>query len=134
MANYYGTGITNYFAVKDTAAFKAALEPHPFSVYDDAKSGKVTVVSNDPDGSGSLDYIDWDTDEEWVLAEQIVPHLADGEVAVLIHVGHLKAAYVSGYAIAVHSDGRTVEVNLESEIMARASEALGVQNINSPSN
>lgn len=134
MANYYGTGITNYFAVKDTAAFKAALEPHPFAVYEDARSGKVTVVSADPDESGSLDCMDWDTDEEWVLAEQIVPHLQDGEVAVLIHVGHLKAAYVSGFAVAVHSDGRTVDVNLETEIMTRASKAFGVQNISSPSN
>lgn len=138
MSNYYGSGRSNYFAVKDIAAFKLAVEPHDFRVHEHHEGGTVCVLSEEPDGTGSFfrnlyDEDDELLDEDWSLVEQIVPHLKDGEVAVLIHVGSEKMRYLSGYAVAVHSDGRTVELHLEEEIIARAKATFGVETIDGPS-
>ncbi len=136
VANYYGMGRTNTFAVKDVAALKAALEPHDFRVLerDDffpIEKGDVSIFADDGDGTG--DWSRWvDNSEdpenpvELYVPDMIAEHLRDGEVAVFQHVGHEKQRYLNGYAVAVHSDGRQIVVNLD-DVIRQAKDQWGLK-------
>lgn len=125
MANWYGAARTNYFRVKDPEAFKRWLSD--FEVVVIEKDGRYGFYSNDEYG-GFPSYRHNDETGEYVdidLANELSGHLVAGEVAVLIENGAEKLRYLSGWAQAVASDGRTVAVNL-SDIYDKAKEAFGV--------
>lgn len=68
--------------------------------------------------------LDWKVDWGLLLA----PHLAEGEVAVLMESGSESGTtvnYVSGYALAIAWDGRVTSVNLR-DIYAKAAAEFGV--------
>lgn len=138
MANYYGMGRTNTFAVKDVAALKDALELHDFEVLDretdgTGQRGQVSIFVNDPDGVGEwARWIETDDgeDDELFVPDMIAPHLRDGEVAVFQHVGHEKQRYLTGYAVAVHSDGRQISIALD-DVIVQAKQQWGVEKISS---
>lgn len=137
MANYYGVGRTNYFAVKDGEAFKADMAALPVEVITREDENGETLygfMDANPDGAG----LDWsrfieledengepfhtDIDIDWTGL--LASHLKDGWVAIIMETGAEKYRYMMGYAIAVNSKGETREVNLDREIM-RLSEELG---------
>lgn len=130
MANYYGTTRTNYFAVKDGAAFEKELEDFPVQIISQTGEDGVTrygFLDSNVDGAG-LDWSYWDHDTDdsveidWlgILAK----HLADGEVAIIMEVGAEKYRYLVGTAIAVNNKGETREVDLNKDI-ARLALELG---------
>ncbi|MES2657195.1 MAG: hypothetical protein V4689_01185 [Verrucomicrobiota bacterium] len=125
MANYYATARSNYFAVKDENAFRewaertglSILEPdHHEKVADGIRRFAITPKSGGDDDGWPISRLDPDTDgwEDIDVCDELWPHLADNEVAVLLEVGSEKLRYVTGTAVAVNNKGRTVRVNLES--------------------
>ena len=127
MANYYGRGRTNVFAVKDVQALRNALECQDFEV-EERSPGCVAIFAADADGLGDWSrWIDGDDgeDEEFFVPEMIAAHLQPDQVAVFVHAGSEKLRYVTGYSIAVHSDGRRIRLDLD-EIIRVAAEVFAV--------
>ena len=143
MANFYGAARSNYFEVKNPQAFLAWVEtvsglgcwkadPAPiqseeseaekqrrnriFKVYStDGDTGCWPSTIEDDNG----DFVDFD------LVTDMAPHLADGQVAVLMESGAEKLRYVCGNAVAFTNEGKVVQVNLD-DIYKKATEAFGV--------
>jgi hypothetical protein len=120
MANYYGIGRTNYFRVKDEAAFREAVEGlSGMTLRTRSESDLFMLMDDNPDGGG------WcvlpkgadgeaDLDAEYVdIADFLAAHLADGEVAIVMESGHEKYRYVTGWAIAVNSRGERKCVSID---------------------
>jgi len=128
MANYYGVGRTNYFAVKSAEDFTAEMANYPVEVITREQDGVTLygLLDADSDGGGwNWSYVaeleDEDgepieTDLEIDWAEVFARHLADGWVAILMETGAEKYRYVSGYALAVNSKGESHEINLSRDI------------------
>lgn len=136
MSNYYGVGRTNYFKVKDPELFKEAVNRLSGLLLVESSScpGQFMLMDDNPDGGGwcvtdlsqpRLD--DFNTEEEFLRAckaweesrddfdldEFISEHLADGEVAILLEVGHEQHRYLTGWAIAINNKGERRRVNLD---------------------
>jgi len=122
MANYYATARTNYFEVKDPDKFKAFVAKMPDLVLIektvcDAKRKRTLYgfyVEN-PDGGGFPTV--WATRKgQWqdvALCNATARHLKDGEIAIFVEAGHEKSRYVTGYAIAINSKGKSVELCID---------------------
>jgi hypothetical protein len=120
MANYYGIGRTNYFRVKDEAAFREAVEGlSGMTLRTRSESDLFMLMDDNPDGGGwcvlpkgADGEADWDA--EYVdIADFLAAHLADGEVAIVMESGHEKYRYVTGWAIAVNSRGERKCVSID---------------------
>lgn len=122
MANYYATTRSNYFRVKDTAAFEAWCADNSLEHWTDTKDGDTYhAISADTgdsggwpsqryeeDDDGAGDYVDINFDAE--LADFLDPR----DVAILLEVGSEKLRYLVGVAVAIHPDGRTHHLNIGS--------------------
>ena len=114
MANYYASGRSNYFRVKDVEAFKNEVKViGSLEVYE--KDGFISLLSNNEGGfpndhfdEYADDYleIDWDA----IFAK----HLADEEVAIIMEAGSEKLRYINGYAVAYNNKGESRIVTLNS--------------------
>lgn len=122
MANWYGTSRSNYFRVKDRAAFDAWLKTVPDirvseadASEDPGREGKIGLFSSGEYGDFPASRYDEDKDDDLPLdlLAELALHLADGEVAVLMTVGAEKERYVTGWAWAVDSKGATVQLSLD---------------------
>lgn len=129
MANWYGTARSNYFRVKDEVAFKKWVETLgeiTLFTHDD-KPGLFALASRGEFG----DWPNWrftsdGTDSEHLdLLEELWPHLAQGEVAVIMESGAEKLRYVTGWSEAVNWHGKRVAVHLD-DIYAKAAKAFRV--------
>lgn len=116
MANYYGTGRTNWFAVKDAEAFKAEMEKFSVEVGEDVIDEQpVYALFGLSDEGMPWSYWDEDTDDhidiEWdkVLSR----HLADDWVCVLQEVGNEKMRYVGGMSLAFNNKGDSKHIMLD---------------------
>ncbi len=115
MANYYASARSNYFRVKDLAAFRAAMTPLSVEVVgNDDDPQQVALLSDDEAGwpSGYWDEAS-DTDVEVDVAELVAGHLADGWVAVFMEAGHEKLRYVAGCATAINAAGQVRQIRLD---------------------
>ena len=131
MANYYATARSNYFAVKDRAAFEAwageaGLEVLPGD--DERNMGRVMITPVPESGGGwpserlNRETGEWD---EFDVFGELGGHLRDHEIAILFEVGSEKLRYVSGSAVAVNWQGDVECLDLN-EIYERASSKFGV--------
>jgi hypothetical protein len=126
MATYVEHARTNYFKVKDEAAFKKDMER--FQVTLDKWQGRFAVL---------FDYYvpthaeDEETGEEFetdFMVNWVAPHLQEDSIAVLSCIGYEGMRYVGGYAQAVDHDGDEVWLNLlQINKMARAHWGKGVE-------
>jgi len=119
---------SNYFCVKDEAAFRSWAENLDLVVFTNDR-GRFGFYSNTDDGGFPTERITEGGEEELDLVCELGMHLADGEIAVLMEVGHEKARYVSGFAVALNNAGKRVEFSL-SDIYQKAAETFHV-NVNS---
>ena len=131
MANYYESARTNYFRVKDIAAFIAFMDTVPGSEYHVGKTADSFCVLFTEEGVPNVRYNeeapdDEDPYEEFDFMEELAPHLADGSIAVLQGSGAEKLRYVTGYSIAVDNTGKQVSVNID-DIYALAKKEFGEQ-------
>lgn len=135
MANYYGVGRTNYFAVKSAEDFTAEMANYPVEVITRDGEDGVTLYglmdANSDGGGWDWSYVaemedengePYETDLEIDWAEVFARHLVDGWVAILMETGAEKYRYVSGYALAVNSKGESHEINLSRDIAKLALE------------
>lgn len=126
MANYYETARTNYFRVKDEAAFRAFMDTVPGSEVhgSSTKPGMFCVLFTEDGVSSSRfneETEDWD---EFDFMEELAPHLADKSIAVLEATGAEKLRYVCGYAVAINNKGERISININ-EIYKLATEEFG---------
>jgi hypothetical protein len=115
MANWYGHARTNYFRVKDQEAFAQwAKSRGNLEVIRDAE-GRVGLLSDHEYGGWPDFKYDEATDEtqECDLFQDVAAHLQEGSVAVFMEVGAEKLRYLTGFALAVNSQGETVETSLD---------------------
>lgn len=126
MANWYGTSRSNYFRVKEEAAFRQWADNLHLGIFEhDQDHGLFAIHPGDWCDNGSWPSCDLETDEEIDIADQLSKHLAEGQVAVLMTAGAEKLRYITGYAIAVNADGDVVSVSLD-DIYAKAAESFKV--------
>jgi hypothetical protein len=129
MANWYGSARSNYFAVKDEAAFREWADKNSLQIFiSENHPGLFAIApSNDGDDGGwpSL-FFDDETgeDRDFEVTDEIVPHLAEGHVAVLMEIGAEKLRYLTGHATAVSSNGASITINLR-DIYEKAAELGG---------
>jgi hypothetical protein len=116
MANDCGRARSNYFHVVDVDALRDAL-PEDIAVQahtDDPTS--IALFSEECDtGNWPNSVYNEDTDEydDIDLVDLIAPHVVDGDVVVLMEVGHQKMRYVYGNAVAFNNKRETLVVNLD---------------------
>ena len=116
MANYYGVGRTNYFRVKDEAAFLSDLEEiEGVRIHDEIRKDgqRWFMLMDDNDDGWCLSWKDErkDAAEIW-LPEVIARYLIDDEVAIIMESGHEKYRYVSGWAVAINNKGDFKQLTL----------------------
>jgi hypothetical protein len=127
MANYTATARSNYFAVKDAAAFKDWCADRDLEVWDGSNENAARFAiapSNDSDTGGWPELLDDDCNVTEDLCEALAGHLVDGEVAVLLEIGNEKLRFLIGTATAIHSSGKRIDLTL-GEIYTRARRAFG---------
>lgn len=115
MANYYGTARTNYFRVKDVAAFEAWVEKHHLDVNWDSRPGRqgLVAVFGDGDEGGTFNLLNDAEDDSLDIADEIAAHLADDSIAVIMEAGAEKMRYITGWAVAINSKGERVQISLD---------------------
>jgi hypothetical protein len=133
MADWCGTARSNYFQVRDEAAFRDWAEkrnlhvferpstensPRSFGFYSEDEYGgwpSLDVELEEETGDGSID-----------LFAELPQHLQEGQIAVLMEIGAEKHRYLTGVAVAVDHAGKTVEVTLD-DIYQSAANALNCE-------
>lgn len=119
MANYYGSGRTNYFLVKDAEEFKKDIDALGvgFEVVSRTNAQgtvHVALLSEDESGFPADTYNEETEDYETISWEEIFgKHLVDGSVAIIIEVGSEKLRYLNGYAVAYNNKGESKSIGLE---------------------
>lgn len=101
MANYEAHCRSNYFRVKDEAAFRTWAESLYLTVIE--QDGPVVQdrrlgIHPDPYADEGWPSYDPELDQEIDLEAQLQEHLAPGEVAILMEVGHEKLRYLAASA------------------------------------
>jgi hypothetical protein len=124
--DWIGSARTNYFRVKDAAAFVAAMEPFDVCVLKREEDPLFFGLAATTDGGDWPSFDEEDEDLDFV--ETVRVHLQDGEVAVFMTVGAEGMRYLTGYAIAVNSVGERVDVDID-DIYEAAKLKFGVSNI-----
>lgn len=118
MANYYGVGKTNSFAVKDIEAFRNEVGEYAVEIAVREEGGKtlVTLFDSDDNGAG-FPWETWnhetDEAEEIDWADIFARHLVEGWVAIIYEVGNEKYRYLVGVAHAFNSKGESRTINID---------------------
>lgn len=128
MANWYGIARTNFVKVKDYDALVKFIEGLPIEV--EPHPTAPNFVSFSPADNDTGDFDHWLTgddggDECWYWP-QIAEHFAEGQVLIVMTVGHEKSRYLTGYASAVTWDGRVANINID-DIYEKAVREFGVE-------
>ena len=111
MANYEGVARSNYFQVLDVDAFRTWAKDLELEVIEDAdEPGAVGLISRTDDGAWPA--CDLETMEDIDFGKLLAQHLAPGQIAILMEIGHEKTCYLGGYAVAINSEGRQVSIGL----------------------
>ncbi len=127
MANFYGTGRSNYVEVTDVEKFKSLCKKFDleFITEKQGKKTKVGFLTNSEDGDLPYDIYDEDT-EDMIEVEPLIEFshlLKDEEVLVFQFAGAEKHRYITGSSIAINNKQETVRVDLN-DILTKA-ESLG---------
>lgn len=120
---------SNYFAVRDMAAFEAFCERHDMKMITESRdtvrcgflSPREVMFEDEMEDDLEDDEDEEEGESDWMSA--LASHIADGEVAVVMQVGNDKMRFLAAHAWAVNSQGATQELDLD-EIYMRAG-ALG---------
>ena len=113
MANWYGSSRSNYFRVKDHAAFLKWAEDCGLGVFESRQdTGLFAIHGGESTEDGSWPSYDVEHDTEIDLVAELAQHLPEGQVAVLMEVGAEKLRYLTGSAFAINSKGKVAEITL----------------------
>lgn len=109
--NWIGSARTNYFRVKDFAAFAAAMAPFDVRVLKREENPPSFGLTATTDGG---DWPSFDEEGEDIdFIEVVRAHLQDGEIAVFMTIGAEGMRYLAGHACAVNSAGERVDVDID---------------------
>ena len=119
MADWYGSARSNYFRVKDEAAFRKEAAGHGLDVWTSNVEGEASfMVTPNGDLGDKGGWPTWyDTDDdgkpiELDIVGALAKHLVEGEIAVLIEAGAEKLRYITGHTTAFNSTGKRVDLDL----------------------
>ena len=115
MANYVPFVRSNYFEVKDAAAFEAFCKKWRVELIRGGKDDTLFGFLGDGEIGLPLCYYDAGKDDyvEGNFMDELSGHLANGWVAVVREIGYEKMRYLVGYTVAVNSRGESIEVSLD---------------------
>ena len=125
MANWYGTSRSNYFKVENEEAFRAWAERRDLEVLENP-SGLFGVAPSSMSEDGSWPSYDCDDDCEIDFQAELIEHLAEGQVAILMTIGAEKLMYLTGYSVALAWDGRRMSVDIN-DIYDKVEVEFGLQ-------
>ncbi len=111
MANWYGTSRSNYFKVKNEEAFHAWAESRNLEVLE-GRRGLLGVAPSSMSEDGSWPSYDSEMDAEIDFQAELIEHLAEGQVAILMAIGAEKLRYLTGFSVALAWDGRRMSVDI----------------------
>lgn len=117
--NYCGFARSNHFLVKDEPAFRTWAADLDLQVntnsYNAGATKLFSVISLDDGGwpSTRKSCCDSHQDDNVDIPSELAAHLQEGEIAILMEVGHEGDRYYIGTAHAVHSNGSVVSINLD---------------------
>ena len=114
MANYEATARSNYFLVKDLPAFTAWCNTLNIEVSPASEQNPDLIALLFAEGVPCSSY-NQDTEEydELDFYGILASHLTEGQVAVIVEIGHEKMRYLVGHAVAVNAAGEIREITLD---------------------
>ncbi len=121
MADWWGSSRSNYFKVKDKAAFLSWLSDLGEVSVLHEENGYIAITG---DNFGGWPTCLGEDCEPFDLAGELAGFLADGEIAVLIETGAEKLRYITGNAVAIDNQGKRIEIVL-SDIYDQAEAVFG---------
>ena len=125
MANWYGTSRSNYFNVKDEGAFREWAERRDLEIFTNLV-GQLAVAPSSMSEDGSWPSYDDDDDCEIDFQAELIAHLAEGQVAIIMTIGAEKLRYLTGYSVALAWDGRRISVDI-ADIYDKVEVEFGLQ-------
>ena len=125
MANWYGTSRSNYFKVENEEAFREWAERRDLEVLENP-SGLFGVAPSSMSEDGSWPSYDCDDDCEIDFQAELIEHLAEGQVAIIMTIGAEKLRYLTGYSVALAWDGRRISVDI-ADIYDKVEVEFGLQ-------
>jgi hypothetical protein len=137
MANYIPTCRSNYFQVKDLAAFTSwCIRLNLNWDHENGKSNGPVMIYPDMDGESSWPcffYDDNGEEHDIDFEAELAEHLLADEVAIIMEVGHEKLRYLCGFATAIRKgkephEYETLTVSLN-DIYQRVEAEWGNQNV-----
>lgn len=128
MANFTGTGRTNYVEVEDKAGLEAALENWDVEIVHDDK-GRIAILGDSEGLMPSWGEDEEGDDVEFDIETLVMPFVKEGEVLVVMEAGSERARYVSGFANAYVRKGDKVLSTAISlgDIYEKAAETFSVE-------
>lgn len=108
MANYCGTGRSNYFKVKDQAAFENWADNIGLNY--ELRNGEYVFFGHDEHGDPPSGP---DEDEGFDFFTELQKHIADGETVIFMASGAEKLRHVGGYAVALANKGKITSFGLQ---------------------
>jgi hypothetical protein len=113
MAVWYGTSRSNYFRVKDEAAFREWAMSLNIGIFqNDQDAAMFALHPGEHRNDGSWPNYNYEEREEIHFINQLSAHLATGQIAVLMTAGAENMRYVTGDAVAVNPQGQVVSISL----------------------
>ena len=127
MANWYGQSRSNYFNVKDEAAFREWAESRDLRVLENPGGlFGITPSSLSEDGDWPSCVLNEDDEFEDIdFRQEVIDHLCYGEVAILMTVGSEKLRYLTGVSEALAWNGWRASVCIY-DIYGKVSAEFGV--------
>jgi hypothetical protein len=129
MSQWIGAARTNFFQVIDEAKFREWAAERELSVETKATGGTTLFGIYSETDDGGWPTQTWpDSEDDPVevdMVAELAAHLVEGQVAVLIEVGHVKCCQLDGNAVAVNHTGARATVEL-SHIYQLAAETFGI--------
>jgi hypothetical protein len=132
MSSWIGKARSNYFQVKDEAAFLAWTKTREIEVWKKVRKDgpfagieTFSIAATTEDGSWPSYSLTEDDDIEFV--NEISEHLPDNEIVILMEAGAEKLCYITGTSLAFNHLGveSLVKVDLN-DIYLAAAEKFGV--------
>ena len=116
MTNLTGVARTNYFPVKDDAAFRQAMGEFEVEVVEEPIEGVPHFAVFDTTNGGA-----WPIDKEGMggklipvcFYDTVAEHLPDGAIAVFMGVSYMNTRSVHGHALAIDNAGNRTKIQLD---------------------
>lgn len=125
MANWYGTSRSNYFKVENEEAFREWAARRDLEIFTNLV-GQLAVAPSSMSEDGSWPSYDYDDDVEIDFQAELIEHLAEGQVAIIMTIGSEKLRYLTGYSVALAWDGRRISIDI-ADIYDKVETEFGVK-------